>query len=109
MVRINGFSGLIQPIKFLSDMLKHVSIKISGKVQGVFFRASTKEKADALGIKGFVRNEREGSVYVEAEADEEALKQFVAWCHRGPSRAEVTSVSVEEGNIQGFTTFEVTR
>ena len=89
--------------------MKHVSIKISGRVQGVFFRASTKEKADSLGIKGFVRNERDGSVYVEAEADDETLKQFVDWCHRGPSRAEVKSVNVAEGNIQGFTTFEVTR
>jgi acylphosphatase len=47
--------------------MNHVSIRISGKVQGVFFRASTKGKAEQYGINGFVRNEKDGSVYIEAE------------------------------------------
>jgi acylphosphatase len=47
--------------------MKHINIKITGKVQGVFFRASTKAVADQIGVKGFVKNEKDGSVYVEAE------------------------------------------
>ena len=89
--------------------MKHLAIKITGRVQGVFFRASTKDKAEKLAIKGFVRNDRNNSVYIEAEGTEENLKQFIEWCHRGPDRAEVKSVIVEEGNIRGFTMFEVKR
>lgn len=89
--------------------MKHIAIKIVGNVQGVFFRTSTKEAAEQLGIKGFVRNEKDGSVYVEAEGGEENLQQFVAWCHRGPSRAEVKDVHIEEGDICRFTRFEITR
>jgi acylphosphatase len=106
--RINPVNLKILTIQ-IQTIMKHVSIKISGNVQGVFFRASTKEKADALGVTGFVRNEKDGSVYVEAEAEGETLKQFVAWCYHGPSRAEVKNVSLEEGGIQGFSKFEVKR
>ena len=89
--------------------MKHLSISVSGKVQGVFFRATTKEVADQLGIYGFVRNERDGSVYIEAEGDEELVNKFLAWCHKGPSHAVVKNVVSEEGSIQGFTKFEVRR
>jgi acylphosphatase len=51
-------------------MKKHFNIRISGRVQGVFFRASTKAKAEELGISGFVQNEPDGSVYIEAEGEE---------------------------------------
>jgi acylphosphatase len=88
-------------------MTLHLSIKIIGKVQGVFFRASTREKARALGIKGFVRNERDESVYIEAEGEENTLKEFTAWCKQGPPRAVVEKVEVIEGTIKNFTGFEV--
>jgi acylphosphatase len=89
--------------------MKHISIKISGKVQGVFFRASTINIAEKWDIKGFVRNERDGSVYVEAEGEDENLKQFVTWCHHGPLHAEVKHVDIAEGSVQGFTKFEIRR
>ena len=89
--------------------MRHINIIVSGKVQGVFFRASTKEFADQLGVYGFVRNEKDGSVYVEAEADEDTLKKFVAWCYRGPLHAEVKNVDVSEGALQNFKTFEIKR
>lgn len=89
--------------------MKHVSIQVYGKVQGVFFRASTKETAEQLKIRGFVRNERDGSVYIEAEGEDENLQQFIAWCHRGPSHAEVKGVNIEVGSIQGFIKFEIRR
>jgi acylphosphatase len=90
-------------------MKKYVTIKITGKVQGVFFRASTKEKADELGVKGLVRNERDGSVFVEAEAEEDILSNFIFWCHRGPQLAKVGQCEVIEGEVKGFTEFIISR
>ena len=90
-------------------MNKHFSIRISGKVQGVFFRALTKEKADELGVKGFVRNEPDGCVYIEAEADEITLRQFMEWCRQGPPRASVEKMDVTEGERKDFARFELRR
>lgn len=57
--------------------MKHYNITVSGKVQGVFYRASTKEKAEQLGIKGFVRNQSDGTVYIEAEGEVSQLDAFI--------------------------------
>ena len=89
--------------------MKHLNIRVSGKVQGVFFRASTKEQADLLGVKGFVRNEPSGDVYVEAEGAESQIQEFLKWCGRGPSRARVDNIKVEEGVLKNFERFEVSR
>ena len=83
--------------------------KVSGKVQGVFFRATAKEQAELLGIRGIVRNERDGSVYIEAEGEEDALHHFMQWCKVGPSRAIVTEVKASEVELRHFSSFEVTR
>jgi acylphosphatase len=88
-------------------MKKNVTIKITGKVQGVFFRASTKEKADELGLTGLVRNERDGSVSIEAEGEEDILSNFIFWCHRGPRLAKVEQCEIEEGEIKGFADFSI--
>lgn len=72
--------------------MKHLSIKIHGQVQGVFFRYSAKDKADELGINGFVRNEADGSVYIAAEGEENNLKEFLKWCKRGPEMAAIEKV-----------------
>jgi acylphosphatase len=87
--------------------MKHLNIRVRGMVQGVFFRSSTRETARALGLSGFVRNERDGSVYIEAEGDDDALQQLVAWCRRGPPSAIVDDVQVTEGAIEGFGGFGV--
>jgi acylphosphatase len=89
--------------------MKNVQIRVSGKVQGVFFRASTKEIADQLGVKGFVRNEPNGNVYIEAQADEFVLNRFIEWCHRGPARATVTSIDIVESDLRSFSSFEILR
>lgn len=89
--------------------IQNIRIKVSGKVQGVFFRASTAAEAKKSGLKGFVRNERDGSVYIEAEGDEYSLKLFLKWCTVGPPRAIVDSVSIEEGSLQHYSTFEIIR
>lgn len=65
---------------------------ISGKVQGVYFRASAKEVADQSGIKGWARNTADGKVEIVALGNVEALAAFIAWCYRGPAGAEVHQV-----------------
>lgn len=90
-------------------MKKHISIRISGVVQGVFFRASAKEKADSLNINGFIRNSSDGSVYAEAEGEEENLAKFLEWCKRGPSHARVDQCEVREGDLMHYHRFNIER
>ena len=71
---------------------KRVHLIIQGKVQGVFFRASTREKALELGLKGFVRNMEDGSVEIIAEGNAVNLQELIKWCSIGPDRAIVESV-----------------
>lgn len=89
--------------------MKHYNITISGKVQGVFFRNHTLEKAQQLGIMGLVRNEANGDVYCEAEGEEAAMEQFIQWCHEGSPKAVVANVKVEEGELRYFGVFEIHR
>ena len=84
-------------------------IHVIGRVQGVSFRASTKTKADELNIKGLVRNETDGSVFIEAEGETEVMTRFIAWCKEGPPRAVVQHVDVRETDVTGFTEFTVQR
>lgn len=88
-------------------MIKHFDITIAGRVQGVFFRASTKRKADELGLSGFVRNEPDGTVRAEAEGDEEGLGPFVHWLHKGPPGAKVEAVATRESAVKNYHGFQV--
>ena len=89
--------------------LKHFKIIVSGNVQGVFYRASAKDKANELGVKGFVRNEPNGDVYLEVEAEEDILYKFIKWCNLGPTRAKVDRMEAIPGEVVGFTSFEIKR
>ena len=89
--------------------MKHLSIRVSGKFQGVFFRASTKDMADELQIKGNVRNNPDGSVSIEAEGEEENLNRFVDWCKHGPRHARVDECKVKENVLQKFESFAIER
>ena len=85
-----------------------VHVMISGKVQGVWFRASTQQKAETLGITGWVRNTREGNVEAVFEGTEDAVQQMVAWCHHGPPLSKVTHVVVQDEPASStFDTFMV--
>ena len=90
-------------------MKKCYQIRIYGKVQGVWYRASTERQAKTLGLTGFVRNEPDGSVYVEAEGEISGLQKLVDWCKEGPPFAQVKKVEFEEIPVQGFDSFEVRR
>lgn len=87
--------------------MKHLNIRIHGRVQGVFFRQSAKETAKRLGVDGFARNEPDGTVYIEAEGDEEALERFRNWCEQGPEFANVERVESESGEVKDYGGFEI--
>ena len=71
-----------------------IYLRIKGKVQGVFYRVSAKEKADMLGLTGWVGNTPDGDVEAMAFGSGDALHTFEDWCRTGPPRAIVTSVNV---------------
>lgn len=86
--------------------MKRVKIRIEGKVQGVFYRASTKAKATELKLRGWVKNLPGGGVELEAQGEEYSLRKLKDWCHGGPETARVTQVICEEIlPIQGETAF----
>jgi len=72
--------------------MNYISIAITGRVQGVFFRASTQQVARELSLVGFVTNRADGSVYLEAGGHQKDLNKLISWCHHGPSSAQVNQV-----------------
>ncbi|HEB62743.1 MAG TPA: acylphosphatase [Bacteroidetes bacterium] len=80
--------------------MKHLKIKVTGKVQGVWFRASTKDKADELGLHGYVKNEPDGSVFIEVSGDEDLIEKFLKWVKEGPELARVDDLIVEENDLE---------
>ncbi|QYJ16993.1 Acylphosphatase [Rubrobacter xylanophilus DSM 9941] len=75
---------------------KRVHVYVSGRVQGVFFRDSTRERARRLGVSGWVRNLPDGRVEAVFEGESGDVDEMVRWCHEGPPHARVESVEVEE-------------
>lgn len=90
-------------------MLQTISIIVSGKVQGVYFRHSTREKAKEIGITGFSQNRPDNTVFIVATGTKEQLDKLVAWCHTGPPKAQVTDVTVEQTPFQPFEEFVIRR
>jgi acylphosphatase len=82
-------------------------VVVSGRVQGVFFRDATRQRAEAAGVAGWVRNTPNGTVEAVFEGDPEAVDELVEFARRGPSRAEVAHVEVEEEEPEGLSGFEV--
>ncbi len=90
-------------------MQQTISILVKGKVQGVFYRHSARQKALSLGVTGTVANRVDGSVLLVATAAKETLKELVNWCRQGPPKAVVHSVHTEERPLQVFASFEIER
>ncbi len=89
-------------------MAIHYNIKVKGRVQGVFFRVSTRSEAESLGLVGFVRNEPDGSVYIEVEGEQQACDRLNEWVRRGgPPQGEVDEIELDEGEVIGFSSFEI--
>ena len=83
-------------------------IIVTGKVQGVFFRAHAQDSAVKTGIKGWIRNLENGSVEIVAQGERENMEKFVNWCRRGPDSARVENVSAAKEHVaEKFTDFSV--
>jgi len=91
-------------------MKKRASIIISGKVQGVFYRMNTKNKAKEFGLTGWVKNTPDGEVKILAEGEEKNLKELIKWCYNGSEEAKVNKVEVEWKDVdkKEFEMFEIT-
>lgn len=89
-------------------MDERVHVMISGRVQGVWFRATTKKKADKLGLTGWVRNTTDGRVEAVFEGKHALITQMLGWCHQGPPLAKVETVNIsKEPATHEFHTFSM--
>ena len=89
-------------------MKTNVHVVISGRVQGVWFRATTKQKAEQLGITGWVRNTPDGCVEAIIEGEEQQVKKMIEWCHEGPPLATVDKVEIKnQSPTNGFDGFSI--
>ncbi|HHH77727.1 MAG TPA: acylphosphatase [Thermoplasmatales archaeon] len=87
--------------------MKRAHVLISGRVQGVWFRASTRDRAESLHLSGWVRNLVDGRVEAVFEGDDGRVDEMVKWCHEGPPMAVVEDVEVGYGKPQGERGFEI--
>ncbi len=93
-----------------SELTARIHFKVYGRVQGVFYRASTVERARALGLTGWVKNCPDGSVEGIAEGPRRALEELILWCGRGPPGARVSRVETRwDAARNGFTAFTIER
>ncbi len=83
-------------------------INIKGKVQGVWFRKYARDEAIKIGVKGFVKNNADNSVYVEAEGSKEQLNDFLQWLNRGSPLSIVSSLKYVIGELKNFSSFKIT-
>jgi acylphosphatase len=79
--------------------MRRVRANVTGRVQGVAYRASTVEQARVHGLTGWVRNLPDGSVELEAQGDDARVSALLAWCRHGPPAARVAGVTVEDRDI----------
>ena len=86
-----------------------VAIQVFGKVQGVWFRASTKKEADKLNLKGTIRNLQDGSVMITATGEKMAIENLKCWCNEGPEFAKVERVIVTNIDHHEFEDFKIIR
>ena len=86
-----------------------IHLLIKGKVQGVFYRATAKDIAQALDLKGWVKNTKEGHVECIVTGSEKALQQYIEWCRKGPEKAIVDSINVTSIKEEKFEEFKVIR
>jgi len=89
-------------------MHKHYKITVRGIVQEVFFRVSTSRQASKLKLLGFVRNEPDGSVYIEVEGEQASIDQLITWIRAGgPPSGQVNDLIINQGNIENYKRFEI--
>jgi len=82
--------------------MSRAHLRIFGKVQGVYFRVTAARQSKTLGLRGWVRNRRNGSVETVVEGEDDVVERYVAWCHQGPSMARVDTVEITRGEPVGL-------
>jgi acylphosphatase len=87
--------------------MKCICISIDGEVQHKGFRFFAMQIAYQHGIRGYIHNKKDGSLYIEAEGEEEQLNGFLEWCKKGPMGAKVKNMTTEEGEIKNYTSFDI--
>ncbi|NJR64362.1 MAG: acylphosphatase [Leptolyngbyaceae cyanobacterium CRU_2_3] len=98
---------MTQPLPLHQPIAAHVFV--SGKVQGVGYRASTWDMAQLLKLNGWVRNLRDGRVEAVFEGERTQVEEIIRWCHQGPPTAVVDQVAVEYQTSEGLRSFDVRR
>ncbi|MFB6143658.1 MAG: acylphosphatase [Halorientalis sp.] len=93
----------------MSEDTVRAHVVVSGRVQGVFYRANTRDAARERGIDGWVRNLDDGRVEAVFEGPESAVEGMVEWCHEGSPQASVEDVAVEWGDPEWLSGFEIRR
>jgi len=89
------------------ESIVHYHIKITGTVQGVGYRVNAKKVAENLKINGWIRNEDDGTVTIEAEGKPENMEMFLKWCEQGPSNAIVEDMTYEKGDARALKAFNI--
>jgi acylphosphatase len=87
----------------------NLKVVITGKVQGVYFRATAKQEAIKLNVHGYVKNQSDGTLLLELQGTEPTINSMIKWCHKGPILAKVDQVTTKDQAFQNFTSFEIIR
>ncbi|MFH1712377.1 MAG: acylphosphatase [Patescibacteria group bacterium] len=90
-----------------NEVNKHVNIKVYGNIQGVYFRTHIEDSAKALDINGFVQNQPDGTVYIEAEGAAESVDRFIKKTKQGSDMSIVKRTIIREGPIKDFVSFRI--
>jgi acylphosphatase len=88
-------------------MIRHYNVTVKGKVHGVSYRFNAQAKAHQFDLTGYVKNLPDGSVLAEVEGKEDDINKFIEWCNVGPRLAVVSEVEAVEGEVKGYTNFEI--
>lgn len=91
---------------YIKDM-ERAHVFISGRVQGVFYRANTKEKANKIGVNGWVKNLKDGRVEAVFEGEKKDVEKMIEWCHKGSPQADVEEVKVKWEEPKRIEEFEI--
>jgi acylphosphatase len=102
-------NGKLYKIVNYTVAMKCAHLVVSGRVQGVSFRANVRNKANELDLKGYVKNLENGDVEVVAEGNEEKIKEFIDFIKKGPGIAKVTNVKMRHKEPENFKNFEIRR
>ena len=89
--------------------MKHLRLRIYGRVQRIGFRFHSMQTAYKYNVTGLVRNMSDGSVYIEAEGENGNIDRFVDWCRIGPLGAKIEKFLMEEGEVKNYTSFDIDR